>query len=105
MESDWKKFRALVPVWRERYLVERRAGILQQFTDPQKTETERFWDTLEVMEQEARVLRHCLDGHSRSSMWSFLVAMASNGMIREADLADFSEELRAQMAGVFDQRK
>jgi hypothetical protein len=100
MESDWKKFRALVPRLRERYLADRNAQIARKITDPTKTETERFWNAMEVMEKEARTLRNCLDGHSRSKMWEFMFNMRAVGMLREEDIADFSEELRKS---VFDE--
>jgi predicted protein tyrosine phosphatase len=105
MESDWKKFRAMAPVLRERYLAERHAGILRKFTDPKKTETERFWDTLEEMEAEAKILRHCLDGHSRSKMWLYMLSMAHAGMLKSEDMVGFSDELREQMAQAFEKRE
>jgi hypothetical protein len=104
MESDWKKFRAMVPQLRERYLAERRPGLLRKFTDPKKTETERFWDTMEAMEIEARVLRQCLDGHSRSSMWLYLLTMAHAGMLKKEDLAGFSDKLRQDLSQVFEKK-
>ncbi|MBI3884444.1 MAG: hypothetical protein HY302_01755 [Opitutae bacterium] len=97
MDSDWKKFRQLVPILRERYLAERNRRIARTLTDAAKTETERFWDAQEVMEKEAVTLRRCLDGHSRSSMWGYLVEMRIAGMLEREDLAGFSEELRKQV--------
>ena len=49
MESEWKKFRAMVPGLRERYLAGCNARIATMLADPGKTETERFWDTLKEM--------------------------------------------------------
>jgi len=97
MESDWKKFRDMVPKLRERYLAERNARILRNLTDPKKTETERFWDAMDEMEKEARTLRKCLDGHSRSKMWLYMDIMRRAGMLKRGDLADFSEELQKQV--------
>ena len=42
LESDWKKFSALIPVLRERYLAARNAEIVGLLTAPNKEETERF---------------------------------------------------------------
>jgi hypothetical protein len=50
-ESDWKKFRALVPLLRERYLAARNIRIAALLTDPKKNETERFWGAMEKMEE------------------------------------------------------
>lgn len=41
MESDWRKFRDLVPVWRERYIAERNETIRRLLDDPMKTDAEK----------------------------------------------------------------
>jgi hypothetical protein len=46
MESDWRKFRDMVPRLRERYLAEHNARMAGMLTDPRKNETERFWDAM-----------------------------------------------------------
>jgi hypothetical protein len=97
VESDWKKFSALIAVWRERYLAERNVCIVRALSNPKKTETERFWDAEEQIQKEARTLRRCLDDLSRSKMWLRLSEMRAAGMIRPEDLADFSEELQRQV--------
>lgn len=102
-ESDWKKFSAMVPALRERYLAQCNAKAAAMLTKPHKTETERFWDAMEEMEKEVKVLRSCLDGHSRSKMWLNLLTMARAGMLRKEDLAGFSPELRQEIEYVFDE--
>lgn len=97
MESDWKKFRVMVPLLRERYLQEKNSRILAKLGEPGKTDTERFWNAFEDMEREAKILRDCLDGHSRSKMGLYLMLMRAAGMLRKEDLADFSEELQGQV--------
>ena len=94
MESDWKKFSAMVPMLRERYLAERNARIARKLTDPNKTETERFWDAFEDIEKEAKTVRRCLDDHSRSKMWLSMITMKAAGMLKKEDLAGFSEQLQ-----------
>jgi hypothetical protein len=94
----------MAPKLRERYLAEKNARIVAMLTHPKKTETERFWDALEVMEREAKILQQCLDGHSRSSMQRFMFSMIGAGMLKKEDMAVFSEELRAQVAFAFDGR-
>ena len=101
MESDWKKFRALIPLLRDRYLAASNARIGRKLTDPKKTETERFWDAEEDIRKEAKTLRLCLDDISRSKIWLTLMSMRRAGMLKKEDLADFSEELQKQ---VFDDR-
>ncbi len=97
MESDWKKFRAMIPVWRERYLAAQNARLVGRLVDPALNHTERFWSAFETTQNEARTLRECLDGHSRSSMERFLLTMRGAGMITEPDLTDFSPELRRRV--------
>ena len=104
MESDWKKFRAIVPMLRERYLTATNARIVNLFRDPKKTETEHFWDAMEEMEKQAKVLQRCLDGHSRSKMVFFMLTMIRAGMLRKEDLAGFSVELLAQVDYAFEER-
>ena len=103
LESDWKKFRTLVPKLRERYLSEQNAKITGLLSDPKKNETERFWDAFEKMEGEAKVLRKCLDGHSRSKMWVFILTMIRERMLRRDDMAVFSEELQKEVAYAFEE--
>lgn len=101
MESDWKKFSAMIPALRERYLAEQNARIVRLLADPRKTETERFWDAEQEVRKQAKTLRACLDDISRSRMSLTLLTMRGAGMLKKEDLAGFSEELQKQ---VFDER-
>ncbi|HEY5550304.1 MAG TPA: hypothetical protein VIK52_00340 [Opitutaceae bacterium] len=104
MESDWKKFSAMIPMLRERYLAAVNAKAAMILTDPRRSETERFWDAMELMEKEAKVLRRCLDGHSRSKMEFFMLDMIAHGMLKQEDLAGFGEELRGRLSQFFPER-
>ena len=105
LESDWKKFRAMLEVWRERYLAARNPRLAAVLTDPKKTETERFWAAEKLIEKEARILHRCLDDIRRSRMWERLLEMRAAGMIRREDLADFSPELQAQVFFEFPEQR
>ncbi|MHA2284188.1 MAG: hypothetical protein ACXAC5_25395 [Promethearchaeota archaeon] len=96
-ESDWKIFRKRIPEWRERYLQRKNKEIISVLTDKNKTSTEQFWDAKEKMEEEAKILVDCLDGHSRSKMDWYLLLMYSHGLINNDDLEKFSRELREQV--------
>lgn len=102
-ESDWKRFRKIVPDLRERYLEEKNANFVKSLTSFKKTPTERFWDTLEMMEKEERILVECLDGHSRSKQFFYMALMCRYGMLKKEDLEGFSEELRQDMERYFDE--
>lgn len=102
MEADWKKFRKMAPLLRERYLTEQNARIISLFTDPKKTETERFWDAEEVVRDVAKALCRCLDGHSRSKMTHFMRLMFNVGMLKREDLVNFSPKVRLQVLGEYE---
>lgn len=97
MESDWKKFSACLPTWRERYLAKRNAHLIRLLSDTQKTETERFWEVEGMVLRDAKTLRRCFDDLSRSKMWLRLMDMRKARVIEREDLADFSEDLQRQV--------
>ena len=99
IESDWKKFRAIVPELRERYLRERNAELSAILRDESSTPTHRFWTASERIEEIEKILKSCLDGHSRSTMMVYLMMMYRHQMLTEADLNGFSEEVRGRLAG------
>ncbi|MBI5585122.1 MAG: hypothetical protein HY892_15015 [Deltaproteobacteria bacterium] len=97
MKSDWKIFQKRVPEWRERYLLKKNGEIVGILADEGKTPTERFWEAKKRMKEEAKVLRDCLDGHSRSEMEWYLLLMHRHRLIHDADLIEFSVALREQV--------
>jgi len=94
VESDWKHFRKRVPEWRERYLSMKNKEIIATLSDEAISPTEQFWEAKKKMDREARVLTDCLDDHSRTSMDMYLILMHRHGLIKDEDLAGFSETLR-----------
>ena len=101
-ESDWKTFRKRVPEWRERYLEQQNRQLADMLCDGQQTPTENFWATKERMKKTARILVDCLDGHSRSRMEMYLLQMYKYEMIGDADLDEFSAELKGRILGMFE---
>lgn len=97
IESDWKIFCRRVPEWRERYLAEKNKEVAAIFTDNSKTPTDRFWRAKERIEEEARILFDCLDGHSRSKMRWYLLLMYRYGLVVDKDLYEFSNALREEI--------
>jgi hypothetical protein len=92
-ESDWKKFRTIVPGLRERYLRERNSELSAILQDESLTPTNQFWTASDRIEEIRKILRSCLDGHSRSKMMNFLAIMYRHQMLTESDLNAFSEEI------------
>jgi hypothetical protein len=93
-EADWKVFRDHVEEWRDRYLLRRNQETTAILNEPELTPTERFWEAREKWEEIARILKDCLDPHSRSQMAMQLSLMYGHGMIQPADLGEFTDELR-----------
>ena len=99
-ESDWKRYRDMVSDLRERYLKEKNQELAEMLTSSDKTPTERFWDTLERMKKEGKILQDCLDPHSRSNMFMSMMLMLRYGMLKEEDLEGFSEELHHDLTSI-----
>lgn len=93
-ESDWKTFQNMVSELRERYLTEKNKEIVAIFMDEGRTPTEQFWDARERIEKERKILRNCLDGHSRSGMKWYMYLMYRHGMLSDLDLENFSDDMK-----------
>ncbi|WP_269527172.1 hypothetical protein [Coraliomargarita parva] len=96
-ESDWKHFRDMLELLRERYLKDKNRALVEILTDPGRSPTEQFWDSFEAMKEESEVLHACLDGYSRSKMYQYMLRMLRHGMLLEEDLSGFSKELQEQL--------
>ena len=95
-ESDWKRFRKMVPDLRERYLKEKNSDFVKVLVDPKRTPTDQFWDPWGEMEKEKKILRDCLDAHSRSNQFQHMALMCRYGMLKREDLNSFSDQLREE---------
>lgn len=84
----------MLPELRERYLAERNQTFITLLKSDERTPTEQFWDTLEAMKKEAKILQDCLNGYSKSSMDIHILLMLRYGLIKEENLDAFSDELR-----------
>jgi hypothetical protein len=93
-ESDWKRFRAIVPELRERYLKKKNRDILLVLTDPDKTPTEQFWAAEEKIREEEKIFRECFESPSRSRMRLLMGVMYAYNILDDKDLESFSDELR-----------
>ena len=97
LESDWKKIGKMLPFLRERYLVNQNARLVRMLTEQGKTDADRFWDTLKEMKQQSKILVQCFDGYSRSNMEDHMRQMLHVGMLKQEDLAAFSEGLQKNL--------
>ena len=90
----------IVPELRERYLRERNSEISAILRDESSTPTNKFWTASERIEEIGKILRSCLDGHSRSTMMNYLMIMCRHHMLTEEDLDDFSVEVRGRFTEI-----
>jgi hypothetical protein len=96
-EADWKKFQKRLPEWRERYLENITKEIGAVLLGESGTATEKFWRAKKLLDQVAEKLVISCDGCSRSNMLLHLVALYGYGMLGDADLLEFSQELRERI--------
>lgn len=87
----------MVEFLKERHLKETNQKLNEILTDGERSATDQFWDTFEEMKKQKMVLQDCLDRHSRSQMHLSILLMLRHGMLKESDLAGFSEELQEQL--------
>lgn len=101
IESDWKLFRTLIPVWRERYVEKQLVKIQNKLQQKSEAPSDIFWAVHDITKKQAKVLTDSFDNFSRSSMHIYLLTMYSYKIITLEDLKDFSEELRTWADSAF----
>lgn len=93
-EQDWNTFQNMIPRLRERYLEERNKIFSEILNGPDRSPTEQFWDTLEAMNKQKKILEDCLDGHTKSNMDISIMLMLNFGIMKDEDLEVFSDEFQ-----------
>ena len=101
IESDWKLFRTLIPVWRDRYVEKQLAKIREKLVQETEAPADIFWSVHDITKKQVKVLTDSFDNVSRSSMHLYLLTMYSYKIITLDDLKDFSEELRTWAGSAF----
>ena len=97
-ESDWKLFRELRVTALERFC-ERTLSELQQLSaEPDRSFHERYLAVFRRVADRDKELARAFDGFSRSRMTTQLMYMRVLGLIDDADLVKFSEEVQALVA-------
>jgi hypothetical protein len=94
LESDWKQLRRIIPEARDRYLKSKNEGIVRLLTSTTATETDKFWQAMESMGKERKILDECLGDMRRSHLNMIILMMYRNGMLIKTDLDHFSENLK-----------
>ena len=90
-EQDWKLFRKKLPLWQETYMDK----LIQEYIRLLSGEglaSEKFWELEKRIRMDKKSVGVVADMR-RSQMYSILVSLLVNEIIREDDLDGFSEEL------------
>lgn len=92
-EKDWKLFRKMLPDWQERYM-ERLNQSYAELLNSDMQASEKFWMLERKIRQDKRCSGVIVSEMSRSRFLDIMFQLMNDGVIREQDLQDFSEELR-----------
>ncbi len=98
-ESDWKKFRAKLPVWQENYMDKLTKEYIEILRSNEQASS-RFW-ALEKRIKEDRKSPGVVISPSRSEMEMDLFYLMRDGAITEEELNDFSEELSDRVMSLY----
>ena len=95
-ESDWKIFRSRLPGWQESYMekLNREYAALLAGSEPASI---KFWNLEERINADKKRVG-VSNRMSRTNMDQNIYVLLRDGVIKLADLEDFSNELQEQMA-------
>ena len=99
-ESDWKKFKDLIPLMRDRFLLRKNEELIAVLSQEGKTPTEIFWETKERLDEYEKIIYQCFRYQSRSDMWLAVLSMRTYCLMLDEDLEQFSEPLRQDIQRV-----
>lgn len=90
-EQDWKLFRKKLPLWQEAYMDRLNQKYIQLLSGDGSA-SEKFWELEKRIRRDQKSVGVVADMR-RSQMYSNLLSLLVNEIIREKDLDGFSEEL------------
>ena len=90
-EQDWKLFRKKLPVWQEAYMDKRNQEYIGLLSG-EGLASDKFWKLEKKILEDKRSIGVVADMR-RSQLYSNLLSLLANEIIREDDLDGFSEEL------------
>lgn len=102
-EQDWKLFRKKLPLWQEVYLDRLNQEYIQLLSGAGSA-SEKFWELEKRIRRDQNSVGVVADMR-RSQMYSNLLSLLVNEIIREDDLDGFSEELSETLKDVVRQEK
>ena len=90
-EQDWKLFRKKLPLWQEAYMDKLNQEYIRILSG-ESLASEKFWELEKRIRIDKKSVGVVADMR-RSQMYSNLLSLLVNEIIREDDLDGFSEEL------------
>ena len=102
-EQDWKLFRKKLPAWQEAYMDKRNQEYIGLLSG-EGLASDKFWKLEKKIREDKRSIGVVADMR-RSQMYSNLLSLLVNEIIREDDLDGFSEELSETLKDVVRQEK
>lgn len=102
-EQDWKLFRRKLPLWQEAYMDKLSQEYIRLFSG-EGNASDKFWELEKRIRRDKKSIGVVADMR-RSQMYSNLVSLLLNEIIREEDLDGFSEELAEKLKYVSTQHK
>ena len=97
-KSDWKQFTEVKQNALDRFCKLTLDGSQNIINDESKTAHERYLQLFKYMDEQDETLARTFNGHSRNNAWLQLLSMRSLNLVKEEELAEFSEEFLASTA-------
>ena len=102
-EQDWRLFRKKLPLWQEAYMDKLNQEYIQLLSG-EGVASDKFWELEKRIRTDKKSIGVVADMR-RSQMYSNLISLLVNEIIREDDLGGFSEELAENIKYVARQSK
>jgi hypothetical protein len=93
-EKDWRVFRELRPIWLQRYCARVNKEVIKKLSDTGRSEHERYIDVYRFLQKKDRELGGAFNDFRRSTATSQISIIRSLGVVTEAEVARFSEEIQ-----------
>lgn len=97
-ESDWKLFRRIHSLARERFCTRAIAEVNAVVASTREDNHTRFLEVAKMVDRLDRELGELFDDLRRSTAWFQLARIQAQGLVTETELAEFSAETREVLA-------
>jgi len=99
-ERDWKIFRQLYPIARERFGQRAIAEIQRLISQGGQPCIEQFWDVVDYTAGQKKEVNDVFDDLRRSTAMIKVAILRKEGLLTEGEIARFSPEFREWLEGM-----